>query len=116
MSRGEPLGDADRWPWLDACGRWLADHAPCVLACSALKAAYRGRLTQHHTPVRFVHLAADFDTLRHRMRERDHFMPPELLQSQFDDLEPPTPDEALTLDATLPVDQLVAAIASDARR
>ncbi|MEM1027329.1 MAG: gluconokinase [Planctomycetota bacterium] len=116
MSRGVPLTDDDRWPWLDTLSVWLVDHSPCVLACSALRRDYRERLAQHQPALRFVHLAADYDTIKQRMENREHFMPPALLQSQFDTLEPPVDDEALILDATLPMDQLVAAIASDARR
>lgn len=116
MRRGVPLTDDDRWPWLDTLSIWLADHSPCVLACSALRQTYRERLAQHQPALRFVHLAADYDTIKQRMESREHFMPPALLRSQFDTLEPPTADEALILDATLPMDQLVAAIVSDARR
>ncbi len=116
MRRGEPLTDDDRWPWLDTLSHWLAEESPCVLACSALRRSYRDRLGRHQPALRFVHLAADFDTIRQRMESRAHFMPAALLQSQFDTLEPPTPGEALILDATLPVDQLVAAAVADARR
>ncbi|MEM1109062.1 MAG: gluconokinase [Planctomycetota bacterium] len=116
MRRGEPLTDADRRPWLDELGRWLADHRLGVLACSALKADYRKTLTQHRPGLRFVHLAADYDAISKRMESREHFMPVKLLRSQFDTLEPPPPDQALILDATLPIDQLVAAMTSDARR
>ena len=116
MSQGVPLPDDDRWPWLDTLSIWMADHPPCVLACSALRRAYRQRLAQHQPALRFVHLAADYDTIKQRMESRKHCMPPALLQSLFDTLEPPTASEALILDATLPMDQLVAAIASDARR
>ncbi|MEO0515287.1 MAG: gluconokinase [Planctomycetota bacterium] len=116
MRRGEPLTDADRWPWLDALSHWLADESPCVLACSALRQAYRDRLGQRQASLRFVHLAADYDTIRQRMESREHFMPATLLQSQFETLEPPTPADALILDATQTVDQLVAAAVADARR
>lgn len=116
MSRGVPLTDDDRWPWLDTLSTWLADESPCVLACSALRRSHRARLAQHQPALRFVHLHVDFDTLRNRMALRDHFMPVSLLQTQFDTLESPSDGDALVLDGTQPVDQLVAAIASDARR
>ena len=93
MARGTPLTDDDRWPWLDRIAGELArilargDHA--VLACSALKKSYRERLARAGD-VRFVHLAGDFDTIAARIANRKHkYMPPELLQSQFDTLEPP---------------------------
>lgn len=116
MRRGEPLTDADRWPWLDSLSLWLADESPCVLACSALRQRYRDRLGQHQPSLRFIHLAADYDTIRQRMESREHFMPASLLRNQYETLEPPTPANALILDATQPVDQLVAAAVADARR
>ncbi|MEL7089040.1 MAG: gluconokinase, partial [Planctomycetota bacterium] len=111
MASGQPLNDDDRGPWLDRLSELLRDRPGAVLACSALKKAYRDRLSRGGDAVRFAHLHADFSTLQDRMLGRDdHFMPAALLKSQLDTLEPPTPDEALILDATLGVDQLVAAV------
>ncbi|MEM7625228.1 MAG: gluconokinase [Planctomycetota bacterium] len=116
MAAGHPLDDADRAPWLDRLNALMIENPRVVLACSALKKQYRRRLVEGVEGVGFAHLHADFDTLLARMSVRDdHFMPTELLQSQLDTLEPPTPDEAVILDATLGLDQLVTAIA-DARR
>ncbi|MEO1237653.1 MAG: gluconokinase [Planctomycetota bacterium] len=114
MRRGQPLEDADRGPWLEALNGLLRERTGVVLACSALKRAYRERLRAGVTPgLRFLHLDADFETLRRRMAERDHFMPVSLLRSQLDTLETPGPDEALVLPADRPVDQLVdAAVAT----
>jgi gluconokinase len=112
MARGVPLTDGDRWPWLDRIADALAailahgDHA--VLACSALKASYRERLARAGD-VRFVHLAGDFDTIAARIAGRRHrYMPPELLQSQFDTLEPPA--GGVEVDVRLTVDAQVSAI------
>ncbi len=101
MSAGIALTDEDRWPWLDALGAWLAaEGAGGVIACSALKRAYRDRLRGWVPGLRIVHLAGApaLITVRQGARE-GHFMPPSLMASQFATLEPPDPDEeALVLD------------------
>ena len=111
MSRGEPLTDADRGPWLERLNQMLRDESPVVLACSALKRAYRVRLDVG-VDVRWVLLDVDRATLAARMTGRNeagtHFMPRSLLDSQLAALERPGPDEdVLVLDARLPVEQLV---------
>jgi gluconokinase len=123
MRRGVALDDADRGPWLDrlhaAIVERLAAGKPAVLASSALKRRYRERLREGLDPgaVRFVHLDVDRATLERRLRERkDHYMPPSLLDSQLADLEAPAADEALVVDATRPVDQVVDDIVAEARR
>jgi len=96
MSAGQPLTDADRWPWLDAIGAHLAAHAGrgCVVTCSALKRAYRDRLRAAAPGLRFVHLHGDMALVAARQAARQgHFMPPSLVASQFATLEPPE-DEA----------------------
>lgn len=113
MAQGTPLEDADRLPWLDAMNQAmrdaLAETEHVVLACSALKQAYRDRLIHGlNSPVLWVHLAADFQTIHARMQRRKHFMPPALLQSQFDTLEPPV--DALVVDAMQPTAGIVAAV------
>lgn len=112
MSAGSPLTDDDRWPWLDRIAAEmrgvLARGGHAVLACSALKQAYRDRLSRAGD-VRFVHLAGDFDTIASRLASRRHrYMPPTLLASQFAVLEPPA--DALDVDVREPVDAQVAAI------
>jgi gluconokinase len=93
MAAGHPLDDADRWPWLDAVGEVLA-RGDVVVACSALKRAYRDRLRRHAPGLRLVHLAAEQGLLAERLAPRQHeFMPASLLGSQFAALEPPGPDE-----------------------
>jgi len=109
MSRGEPLTDADRWPWLNAIAAWIAERRAAgetgVVTCSALKRAYRDIVTNKQSAdVRLVYLKGDFDLIAARLRARKgHFMPPELLRSQFDALQEPAADEhaiTVSIDAT----------------
>jgi gluconokinase len=96
MSAGIPLTDDDRWPWLDAIGEALAESGGrLIVACSALRRAYRDRLTKAAgRPVIFVWLDGSQETIGARMRRRKHhFMPESLLDSQFATLERPGPDE-----------------------
>ena len=92
MSAGIPLEDADRWPWLEKVGQALAPGT--VMACSALKRAYRDVLRAHAPEAFFALLHVDAAELLARASERDgHFMPPALLKSQLDTLEPLGDDE-----------------------
>jgi len=92
MAVGTALTDEDRWPWLDAVGAWLADHEDAVIACSALRRAYRDRLRAAAPGTTFVHLAAQQSVLAERVALRleaeGHFAGPALLASQFATLEP----------------------------
>ncbi|MEP7207659.1 MAG: gluconokinase [Casimicrobiaceae bacterium] len=112
MAAGTPLTDADRWPWLDAIRAELeittgrGEHV--VLACSALKEAYRQRLAPTGN-VRFVYLKGDQETIAARLAQRKgHYMPPSLLASQFATLE--EPQDALVVDVKLPLDAQVATV------
>jgi gluconokinase len=102
MRSGHPLTDEDRWPWLESLrqkiNQLLAAGENAVLACSALKRAYRDRLRVSEA-VKFVFLRGEYALIEKQLRSRrDHFMNPDLLQSQFDDLEESRPDEhALTI-------------------
>lgn len=112
MSRGIPLTDADRAPWLDgmreAIAKWSAEGESAVLACSALKLKYRDRLSAGQD-VRVVYLKGNFDLIHSRLATRaDHFMRPEMLASQFADLE--EPEDAIVVNVTMPPDQIVARI------
>ena len=116
MSRGEPLTDEDRVPWLAAIASLLGDEARyprgVVVACSALKAAYRDTLRAASPAARFVFLEASPQLIAARMAaRRHHFMPPGLEASQFATLERPEPAESdvITLDAELPIGALVKA-------
>jgi len=107
MSRGEPLNDSDRQPWLDAVARAVREHAepcPLVLACSALKDDYRARLQLGRSPI--VLLTGPRETIRQRLRSRlGHFMPGRLLDSQLENLE--EPNEAITVSITNTPDEIV---------
>ncbi|MEV7342432.1 gluconokinase [Streptomyces sp. NPDC093544] len=97
MSAGTPLTDDDRWPWLDAIGRWADGRAGLggVVSSSALKRAYRDRLRASAPGVVFVHLTGDRALIEDRMSHRQgHFMPTALLDSQFATLQPLESDEA----------------------
>jgi gluconokinase len=113
MSAGLPLTDADRAPWLAAIRAHLdtvlARGENVVVACSALRAAYRRQLIADPARVKLVHLRGDFTLLAGRLgRRENHFMKANLLPSQFESLEPP--DDALTLDVAAPPEKLVAEI------
>lgn len=114
MNAGIPLVDDDRWPWLDAVGAGFAAAADTglVMACSALRRAYRDRIRAAAPDVVFAHLHGPRELLLARATARvDHFMPPSLLDSQLDTLEPLGADETgfvVTVDRT--PDVLVAEI------
>ena len=108
MEAGTPLDDADREPWLGALRDWIserdADGESTVVTCSALKRSYRDLLREATARVRFVHLTGSIEVIGERIAGRSgHFMPPSLLQSQFDDLEPLAADESgITVDVADP--------------
>ncbi|PZO80095.1 MAG: gluconokinase [Mesorhizobium amorphae] len=114
MSRGEPLDDADRAPWLDRIGHIMRDEpGRVVMGCSALKRAYRTRIERAAgEPVLFVLLEGSPALIRERIaHRRNHFMPPALLDSQFAALEPPGPDEnAIRVSVKGPTRKVVDAI------
>jgi len=97
MRSGQPLTDADRWPWLEAVAAWMdqriAAGESAVVACSVLKRSYRDYLYRGRPAVRIVLLVADPETLAARLADRrGHFFPARLLQSQLADLQ--MPDDA----------------------
>ncbi len=99
MRAGVALDDDDRWPWLDRIGARLVAAAKngkgAVIACSALKRAYRDRIRSRGPGVRFVFLRGGRDLIAGRLAGRlGHYMPASLLHSQLDALEAPGPDEA----------------------
>ena len=114
MRQGTPLTDADRWPWLARVGEHIAELAGGsggVIACSALKRAYRDVLRSQAGDIFFIHLAAPREVIAGRVAGRRHaYMPAALLDSQYADLEPLEPDEAgVTLDVSQPPDAVLAA-------
>ncbi len=113
MKSGAPLTDEDRRPWLDRLNALIADSEQqgnnLVLACSALKQAYRDRLARGCTTARFVFLDGDIELIRARLlARRGHYMNPKLLDSQFAILE--RPREALRLDIARSPAELVRGI------
>jgi gluconokinase len=98
MRSGRPLDDRDRLPWLQAVACWidgqLAARQPGIITCSNLKRAYREITICTRRGVTLVYLRADEAILRQRLQERVHrYMPPSLLDSQFEVLEEPGADE-----------------------
>jgi gluconokinase len=113
MSAGHPLTDDDRWPWLQAIADEIdrvckaSQHA--VIACSALKHAYRDILVHGRSDVRIVYLKGTQQLIAGRLAARkNHFMPPDLLDSQFKTLEPPDAVEnPVTVSIDAPVDTII---------
>ncbi|MGX8013086.1 gluconokinase [Mesorhizobium sp. ORM8.1] len=113
MARGEALTDELRQGWLDAIGERIAaavtDSRKVVVACSALKRSYRGRLRGFFPDIVFLYLKIDRAVAWQRVtNRRGHFMPASLVDSQFATLEEPAADErAVTIDGTHPVAEIV---------
>ncbi|MDF2051600.1 MULTISPECIES: gluconokinase [unclassified Arthrobacter] len=119
MSRGIPLQDEDRWPWLREIRDWMTAQAQAgcstVLTCSALKKSYRQLLSEAEGRVLFLHLDGGADLISQRMQGREgHFMPPTLLPSQLATLEALSQEEldagSLRLDISRSPEELVAAV------
>ena len=112
MRAGHPLTDEDRWPWLNAIAdeiaRACSNGERIIIACSALKHAYREVLLRGRDDVRFVFLKGTQELIADRLAHRKgHFMPPGLLTSQFNTLEPPEASEHVI---TASIDESVEAI------
>jgi gluconokinase len=113
MAAGQPLTDEDRWPWLraiaDQIDRLSAVGVRSVIACSALRRVYRDILVHGRQDVRLVYLNGTQALIADRLsRRKGHFMPPGLLTSQFNTLEPPTADEhPVTVSIAAPVKTIV---------
>lgn len=110
MARGEPLQDVSRWDWIERIATAaLAAPGTAVIACSALKRAYRDRLAELLGPLFVIHLQGSKELVAARMAARpDHFMPASLIDSQFADLEAPEGPAVLTADIARPLDEIVA--------
>ena len=112
MSSGTPLTDEDRRPWLREIADWTRDRVAegrdTGVTCSALRRAYRDVLREGAPDTTFVHLVGPAELILERMKSREHFMPPSMLDSQLDTLEPLEEDERfVTVDISAPVDELV---------
>ncbi len=125
MKAGRPLNDDDRRPWLEAIGaeieRVAAARDHVIIACSALKRAYRDTLIHGRRDARIVFLDGNEELIATRLQKRKgHFMPPGLLASQFEALEVPTADEhviSVSIDADVEtiVDDIVRKLSTPIR-
>ena len=98
MHSGQPLTDDDRWPWLEAVAAWIDETRGAgrhgVIACSALKRAYRDEMLSGRPAAVMIFLQVSRDVLARRLAARHgHFFPEKLLDSQLETLELPAPDE-----------------------
>src|SRR5215510_2954986 len=110
MASGIPLTDSDRAPWLatlhELISACLKQNRPGVLACSALREHYREQLLEGNEHVQLIYLKGSYELIWSRMEGRkDHYMKPDMLQSQFDALE--EPKDALTVDVSKSVGEIV---------
>lgn len=117
MRGGTPLTDEDRWPWLHRISgvidHWRGRGQSGVVACSALKRAYRDILVGDRDDVVLVYLRGTYEVIAQRMAARhEHYMPVDLLNSQFATLEEPTDDERpiVISDAGTPHETVVATV------
>jgi carbohydrate kinase (thermoresistant glucokinase family) len=117
MAAGVSLTDEDRMPWLRAIGAWMDGQIrlrePGLVACSALKRAYRDLLLAERPSVRMAFLLISQDAVARRLSARHgHFFDPALLDSQFVDLEPPGPDErsVVTVAVSGPPEEIAIAV------
>lgn len=113
MASGIPLNDSDRALWLASLHELISSslkaNRPGVLACSALKERYREQLMDDNEDVQLIYLKGSYSLVWSRMEKRtDHYMKPQMLNSQFETLEEPT--NALTMDISMSVDEIVAEI------
>jgi gluconokinase len=121
MSKGLPLTDEDRQPWLAAIAQWIDERLAAgecgIVSCSALKRAYRRIIVGERAGVRLVYLKGNMELIGDRLsRRRNHFMPAALLRSQFDALEEPQGDErALSVPISLSPRRVVEAIIQELR-
>jgi carbohydrate kinase (thermoresistant glucokinase family) len=115
MSSGIPLTDDDRWGSLASLADWTAERdregRPTIISCSALRRSYRDVLRRGGAGTFFVHMTGDKGLLLERMSSREHFMPPTLLESQLDTLQPLEPDEAgMAIDSANPPTRIAAMV------
>jgi gluconokinase len=115
MKAGHPLDDADREPWIRTLGGVVQRiEGDIVVAFSGLKQRYRDLLADVAGPYRLFYLEIDEATAYERVGHRPgHYMPPTLVHSQFEALEPPA--DAVTIDATKPVADMANLIRTHAR-
>ncbi|MCB9419963.1 MAG: gluconokinase [Ardenticatenaceae bacterium] len=115
MANGIPLNDTDRHPWLARLHDLIAEHEArgetAVLACSALKKKYRDQLREGNDNISIVYLEGSYDLIWERMAVRQaHYMKADMLQSQFDTLEPPSSANTLIINTKHNVSTIVDSI------
>jgi len=109
MASGQPLNDDDRGPWLESICQHINERLDkkqsVAVACSALKKSYRDQLRKLSVPPIFIHLVADISPIARRQADRKgHYMPRELMQSQYETLEPTTGEsDVIEVSVTLPM-------------
>ena len=112
MASGQPLEDEDRWTWLNninqACRKAFESHGRLILAAPGHKESYRAILCEGIAPAHWFYLHGPMELIHNRMKQRDHFMPPGLLASQFAIMDPP--EYATVLDVSKPLDALVSQV------
>jgi gluconokinase len=113
MSRGIPLTDGDRWPWLENLNRLMLEYInknrPVVVSCSALKSSYRDLLLKNISHAVLVYLRGDYGLIKERMHQRqDHYMRARMLESQFEALE--EPKDAIIIDIGADPEAIIDAI------
>ena len=112
MANGIPLEDVDRLPWLTCLHDLIHDHLvqgeAAVFACSALKKRYRDLLRSDNRGAIIIYLQGERDLIQKRLQSRQgHFMKTGMLESQFEALEAPSPDEAILVDITGSVEGII---------
>ena len=118
IAEGISLTDEDRQPWLETLQKLIHSHIerqiPAIIRCSALKKSYRDYLRLNNPTLQFVYLHGEPALIRKRLANRiGHFMKGNLIQSQFDALEPPI--DALTIDANVAPADIVQMIRENLR-
>ncbi|CRX82342.1 gluconokinase [Yersinia enterocolitica] len=114
MGSGHPLNDEDRMPWLerlsDAAYSLHHKNESGIIVCSALKRRYRDRLREGNPEMAFLYLKGSFDVIMERLKARSgHFMPTDLLKSQFEALEEPGSEDpdVICVDIDADIDEVV---------
>lgn len=108
MKSGQPLNDDDRKPWLETLADLIRNKKELILACSALKKSYRDILSEGNE-ITYVHLKGSAQQIAERMSKRkSHFMPTQLLKSQFSTLE--IPENAIAVDISMSPKEIVSSV------
>jgi carbohydrate kinase (thermoresistant glucokinase family) len=111
MIAGKPLDDEDRKSWLQQINLLAIEQqrsAGAIIACSALKKKYRNILNEEIYSPYWIFLQGDFEVIHERMKKREHFMPADLLSSQFEILE--IPADAMIIDINKTPEEIVSII------